>query len=58
MSPEPGALAGVGFRRQSARLRQSAETLSQRLPALLVEAERVAATVTPGVHGRRRTGMG
>lgn len=58
MSPEPGAVAGVGFRRQSARLRQSAETLSQRLPALLIEAERVAATVTPGVHGRRRTGMG
>jgi uncharacterized protein (DUF58 family) len=39
-------------------LRQSAETLSQRLPALLVEAERVAATVAAGVHGRRRTGMG
>ncbi len=42
----------------TARLRQSAETLSQRLPALLVEADRVAATVAPGIHGRRRTGMG
>lgn len=40
------------------RLRQAAEALSQRLPSLLVEAERVAATVAPGVHGRRRTGMG
>lgn len=39
-------------------LRQTAETLSQRLPALLVEAEHVAATVAQGVHGRRRTGMG
>lgn len=49
---------GASFRRQAPRLRQAAETLSQRLPALLVEAERVAATVAPGVHGRRRTGMG
>ena len=49
---------GASFRSQAPRLRQAAETLSQRLPALLVEAERVAATVAPGVHGRRRTGMG
>jgi uncharacterized protein (DUF58 family) len=48
----------LGFDRQAGRLRQSAEALSARLPALMVEAERVAATVTPGVHGRRRTGMG
>lgn len=54
MSPERDG----GFRRRAVGLRQAAETLSQRLPALLVEAERVAATVTPGVHGRRRTGMG
>lgn len=47
-----------GFSARAVGLRQAAETLSQRLPALLVEAERVAATVTPGVHGRRRTGMG
>ena len=45
-------------RASAPRLRQAAESLSQRLPALLVEAERVAATVAPGVHGRRRTGMG
>ena len=38
--------------------RQSAELLSARLPPLLVAAERVAATVAQGVHGRRRIGMG
>lgn len=53
MSPDAS-----GFSARAVGLRQAAETLSQRLPALLVEAERVAATVTPGVHGRRRTGMG
>lgn len=55
MSPE---LPAAGFAARGPRLREAAEKLSQRLPALLVEAERVAATVTPGVHGRRRTGMG
>jgi uncharacterized protein (DUF58 family) len=54
MSPD----AAASFRTRAARLREAAETLSQRLPGLLVEAERVAATVSPGVHGRRRTGMG
>ncbi len=39
-------------------LRQRGEELAERLPALLVEAERVAATVAQGVHGRRRTGVG
>ena len=38
--------------------RQAAETLAARLPPLLVAAERVAATVAQGVHGRRRIGMG
>jgi uncharacterized protein (DUF58 family) len=52
------AEAAAGFRARTHHLRHAAETLSQRLPALLVEAERVAATVAPGVHGRRRTGMG
>ena len=54
MLPESAA----GFARHAPRLRLAAEQLSQRLPGLLVEAERVAATVAPGVHGRRRTGMG
>ncbi len=39
-------------------LRERAERLGERLPALLVDAERIAATVAQGVHGRRRTGTG
>jgi uncharacterized protein (DUF58 family) len=39
-------------------LRGEAEQLGARLPGLLVEAERVATTVSQGVHGRRRTGVG
>jgi uncharacterized protein (DUF58 family) len=35
-----------------------AEQLGAALPPLLVEAERVAATVMPGLHGRRRAGPG
>ncbi len=35
-----------------------AQALGARLPALLIAAERVAATVAQGVHGRRRAGMG
>jgi uncharacterized protein (DUF58 family) len=41
---------GAGARR--------AEALAARLPPLLVAAERVAATVAQGVHGRRRVGSG
>lgn len=40
------------------RLPLLAESLAARLPALLVAAERVAATVALGVHGRRRAGRG
>ncbi len=39
-------------------LSQRAEQLSQSLPPLLVKAERIAATVILGVHGRRRAGPG
>lgn len=39
-------------------LRHEAEVAAARLPPLLVAAERVAATVQQGVHGRRRVGMG
>jgi len=35
-----------------------AEALAERLPPLLIAAERVAATVAQGVHGRRRVGQG
>lgn len=40
------------------RLRHEAETAAERLPPLLAAAERVAATVAQGVHGRRRVGQG
>ena len=40
------------------RSRHQAEALAARLPPLLVQAERVAATVAQGVHGRRRVGSG
>lgn len=39
-------------------VRQRAEESAARLPALLVAANRVAATVAQGVHGRRRVGQG
>ncbi|MGJ8562641.1 MAG: DUF58 domain-containing protein [Alphaproteobacteria bacterium] len=39
-------------------LRQRAESLAASYPALMAEAERVAAIVAQGVHGRRRPGQG
>ena len=42
----------------SAALARRAEALGARLPPLLVQAKRVAATVAQGVHGRRRVGQG
>ncbi|HSF96640.1 MAG TPA: DUF58 domain-containing protein [Thermohalobaculum sp.] len=39
-------------------LRRDAERISGTLPPLLVEAERLASSLTTGVHGRRRAGMG
>jgi uncharacterized protein (DUF58 family) len=41
-----------------AALQHRAEQLAATLPPLLVAAERVAATVAQGVHGRRRVGTG
>src|SRR5512134_2605698 len=43
---------------QSTRRLSRAEALAASLPPLLVAAERVAATVSQGVHGRRRVGQG
>lgn len=43
---------------RSAASRQHAERLAAALPPLLVAAERIAATVAQGVHGRRRVGGG
>jgi uncharacterized protein (DUF58 family) len=39
-------------------LRDHAEALAAKMPPLLVAALRVAATVAPGTHGRRRVGTG
>lgn len=39
-------------------LRHEGEDAAARLPALLAEADRIAATVAQGVHGRRRSGIG
>jgi len=49
-------LASIG--RHAAAEARRAENLGARLPPLLVAAERVAATVAQGVHGRRRVGQG
>jgi uncharacterized protein (DUF58 family) len=43
---------------QAAADARRAEALGARLPPLLVAAQRVAATVAQGVHGRRRVGQG
>nr|WP_255618421.1 DUF58 domain-containing protein [Roseibaca sp. Y0-43] len=39
-------------------MRQRAEGLAAPLPALLAQAEHLAASVLPGAHGRRRAGQG
>ncbi len=43
---------------QAIRLHDRAEQASRALPPLLVSAERIAATVILGVHGRKRAGPG
>ena len=42
----------------AAQAQQRAEALAAGMPPLLAAAERVAATVVQGVHGRRRIGVG
>jgi uncharacterized protein (DUF58 family) len=53
-------LSGLGNRNaeRPVSVRQRAEETAARLPPLLVAAERIAATVAQGVHGRRRVGKG
>jgi len=43
---------------QGLAIRHQAEAVAAALPPLMVAAERVAATVAQGVHGRRRVGQG
>lgn len=55
------AAGGRGADRAATRtyaLRGEAESLAAKLPPLLAEAERVAMTVSQGIHGRRRAGPG
>jgi uncharacterized protein (DUF58 family) len=60
MSSGAGHPAGSDTRRRQETVSRlsRAEALAALLPPLLVEAERVAATVSQGVHGRRRVGDG
>lgn len=53
-----GAAPKLAARRAEQLAARRAEALGDRLPPLLVAAERVAATVAQGVHGRRRVGQG
>ena len=46
------------FGGKAADIETEAHVLAQRLPALLIEARRVAHTVSHGIHGRRRSGPG
>ncbi len=50
MAPRPPATGEA--------LRREADALAAALPPLLIEARRVAQTVTAGLHGRRRAGPG
>jgi uncharacterized protein (DUF58 family) len=51
-------MAVTAPRETSRRLRTAADAAAAHLPALLVQAQRIAATVTLGSHGRRRAGPG
>jgi uncharacterized protein (DUF58 family) len=40
------------------KARYQAAEIAERIPALLLAAQRIAATIEQGVHGRRRVGRG
>lgn len=48
----------IDTNKEPSRSHHNAEAVASGFPALLVAAERVAATVSQGVHGRRRVGQG
>lgn len=50
--------ADEAHRERAGWLRRDAERISGSLPPLLVEAEKLVASILPGVHGRRRSGPG
>ena len=53
-----GSTSGASGTKSDIKLGLAAEALGARLPPLMVAAERVAETVSPGAHGRRRVGLG
>lgn len=53
-----GILRSGGPARQMVDLQTAALALADRLPALVLEARRVAMTIMFGIHGRRRAGSG
>lgn len=57
-APPPETDRRLARPESGARLLSRGEALASSLPPLLVAAERVAATVSQGVHGRRRVGNG
>lgn len=50
--------AAADKREQSHDLRAQADAISATLPSILIQAKRIAASVTLGSHGRRRAGVG
>ena len=64
MAGKPAARADTSgtttaaVRRELSGLEQDAHGLADRLPELLLEAERIAANISHGIHGRRRAGPG
>ncbi|MBY0422396.1 MAG: DUF58 domain-containing protein, partial [Parvularculaceae bacterium] len=55
-SPKRSETGGAGADKLS--VRRAAEAAAAAFPALLIEAERVASTVSAGLHGRHRAGPG
>ncbi len=50
--------SGASTNRAGPALRRSAEEAAERIPDLMVEADRIASSVIAGIHGRRRVGRG
>ena len=51
-------MSGTSRQDESHRLRTQADSIANTMPALLVAARRIAATINIGSHGRRRAGPG
>lgn len=59
MAASTGQLKGAAAdRRRVLSLEREAVSLVDRMPELLMEADRISATVAHGIHGRRRAGPG